>query len=126
MIGNHIERFLPVLSSLPEHIDILSPSSASLTLERDGPIRVIWVPFEYVPVEPLIAIVGITPGRYQAERALTVFRDAIREGSTVEHALRRVKSLASFSGPMRTNLVAMLNHIGLAQLLGVRNCGDLF
>src|SRR5689334_9300176 len=126
MIGERIERFLPILSSLPERIGILGPGSDALILDEDGPIRIHWVPFEHVPDKPVVAIIGITPGRYQAERALTVFRDAIREGSTVEQALRQVEALASFSGPMRANLVAMLDHIGLAQVLGVKSCSDFF
>src|SRR5690349_19079671 len=109
MLG-FVDRFLPVLRSLPDLIEITGDTADALTLDEDGPIRVVWVPFEYIPKRPVLALVGITPGRYQAERALTAFRDALRCGLTTEDAFRRVEAVASFSGPMRANLVAMLDH----------------
>jgi hypothetical protein len=126
MIGEFIDRFLPVLRSLPDRIEILGDTADSLIVDKEGAIRVVWVPFEYVPKRPVLALVGITPGRYQGEQALTAFRDALRCGLSIEDALRRVKAVASFSGPLRANLVAMLDHIGLHAALGMASCADLF
>ena len=73
-----------------------------------------------------MALVGITPGRYQAELALSAFWDGIAEGLGVDDALHRAKTTASFSGPLRANRVAMLDHIGLQGALSLNTCADLF
>jgi hypothetical protein len=126
MLGELIDRFLPVVRALPDRIEIDGDVADALTLDKEGAIRVVWVPFEYVPRHPALALVGITPGRYQGEQALTAFRDALRCGLSIADALRRVEALASFSGPLRANLVAMLDHIGLHAALGMTSCADLF
>jgi hypothetical protein len=51
---------------------------------------------------------------------------ALRSGAGSDEALRRAKSAASFSGPMRRNLVTMLDQIGLAETLGIATTDDLF
>jgi hypothetical protein len=119
---NTIDRFLPFvrLAQMPDLSD------DAFTLDRDGAIRVAWAPFEYVPKHPKLALVGITPGRFQAERALATFGAALRDGLSSEDALRRVKATASFSGPMRANLVAMLDHVGVHRALGVASCAEVF
>jgi hypothetical protein len=127
MLGGLIDRFRPVLGRIPGRIEIAEDETAdALTIDQAGTIRVVWVPFEYVPKHPVLAIVGITPGRYQGEIALNTFRDVLNEGLGVEDALRRVKATASFSGPMRSKLVAMLDHIGLNHVIGVMTCADIF
>lgn len=126
MLGTLIERFLPVLRALPERIELTGDTADALTLDLDGAIRVVWVPFEYVPKRPVLALVGITPGRYQGEQALAAFRDALRRDLSTEDALRHVEATASFSGPMRANLVAMLDHIGLHDALAIVSCSALF
>ena len=117
-----VDRFLDIVRGLPDPVRLTD----DLILERDGAMQVAWAPFEYVPKRPVLALVGITPGRSQAERALAAFRDALRDELGTEDALRRVKALASFSGPLRNNLVAMLDHIGLHRALGIASCADLF
>ena len=87
-------------------------TSESFNLARDGNLRVQWAPIEYVPPSARLAIVGITPGRQQANNALRAFQDAIAEGHSREEALRQAKFIASFSGGMRNNLVEMLNSVG--------------
>ena len=78
-------------------------TSESFNLAREGNLRVQWAPIEYVPPSARLAIVGITPGRQQANNALRAFQDSIAEGHPREEALRRAKSIASFSGGMRLN-----------------------
>lgn len=127
MIGTHIDRFLPAVRSLPDSFQLTDDIADRFILDREGAIRVVWVPFEYLPKHPVLAIVGITPGRYQGEIALNTFREGLNEGLGIEEAFRRVKAIASFSGTtMRTNLVAMLDHIGLNHVIGVMTCADIF
>jgi hypothetical protein len=122
----YTDRFLPAVRALPNPFTLTDEIADDFTLDREGPIRVVWVPFEYIPKRPILALVGITPGRYQAEEALSIFRNALRDEFGTEDALRRVKAGASFSGPMRVNLVAMLDHIEVHRALGIASCSQLF
>jgi hypothetical protein len=126
VVGELIDRFLPVVRALPDRIEIAGDVADALTLDKQGAIRIVWAPFEYVPRDPVLALVGITPGRYQGEQALTAFRDGLRCGLSIGDARRRVRAVASFSGPLRSNLVAMLEHIGLHAAFGIGSCADFF
>lgn len=97
-----------------------------LTLESLGRLRVAWAPFEHTPGGARLAVVGITPGRQQAENALAAFAGARREGESLPEALRRAKLVGAFSGAMRANLVAMLDRVGAQRALGVTTCAELF
>lgn len=99
---------------------------AALTLHAGGDLSVVWAPFDHVAPTARLAIVGITPGRQQAENALSAFQAALMAGLSPVEALRRAKLAGSFSGPMRSNLVAMLDHIRVNRILGVASCDELF
>jgi hypothetical protein len=73
-----------------------------------------------------VALIGITPGRHQGWAASIEAAAALRDGASADEALRRAKSVGSFSGPMRRNLVTMLDGIGLAGALRIASCDDLF
>jgi hypothetical protein len=125
--GNDAARaILPILRRLPGPVQLTDELIEAFTVERAGVIRVVWAPFGYMRDGARVVLVGITPGRYQAERALSVFRDAFAEGVGLQDAVNRVKATASFGGPLRTNLVAMLDYIGLQKPLGLSTCADLF
>jgi hypothetical protein len=98
----------------------------ALTLHRSGNVSVVWSAFDHVAVSARLAIVGITPGRHQAEVALGAFRSALRAGLGVAEASRQAKLTAAFSGPMRENLVAMLDFIGVHRALGVSSTAQVF
>ncbi len=71
-------------------------------------------------------IVGITPGRQQALEALRVARTALAEGKNDETALSEAKVAASFAGPMRRNLVRLMDFLGIADALGMESTADLW
>jgi hypothetical protein len=71
-------------------------------------------------------LVGITPGLHQATEALAEARRSLANGLSPEDALRRADAVGSFSGPLRTNLVTMLDGIGLAAALGIESTAQLF
>ncbi|WPU55912.1 hypothetical protein SQW19_16535 [Stenotrophomonas acidaminiphila] len=73
-----------------------------------------------------VVLVGITPGLFQAQKALEQLRAGLRSGLSDVEALRQAKEVASFSGPMRTALVEMLDYVGLHTALGLRSCAELF
>jgi hypothetical protein len=121
-----LERFTPTLRRLSSPVRLTKELIDAFTIEREGAIRVLWGPFGYMPRRPRVVLVGITPGRVQAERALSAFVDALGEGLSLDEAVQRVKASASFGGPLRSNLIMMLDRIGLQDALGLDTCADLF
>jgi hypothetical protein len=97
-----------------------------LNLGRDGSLNVCYAPFDFVASDARLVVVGITPGRVQAINALVAASAALRVGNDHSEASRLAKLTGSFSGPMRANLVSMLDHIGLASALGITTCANLF
>ncbi|MBV9783711.1 MAG: hypothetical protein JO264_07805 [Acidisphaera sp.] len=98
----------------------------TLMLAREGQLCVQWAPFDHIPRTARLVIVGITPGREQATNALRAFGQALQAGQPLEAAQRHAKLVGSFSGPMRANIVQMLDSIGVQQALGVPTCAVLF
>ena len=103
--------------------DSLDPS---LLMHREGDVSVYYAPFEWVNPQARIVLVGITPGKVQAVNALKEARRALDEGASDEEALRRAKLTGAFSGPMRPNLIALLDSIGMHAKLGLTSCDELF
>src|SRR5690606_30860214 len=69
---------------------------------------------------------GITPGFQQAILALAEANKQLRQGASPEAAKLAAKKTASFGGPMRSNLVRMLDYVGISQKLNVVTCSELF
>ena len=98
----------------------------ALMLAREGRIRIQWAPFDYTPSAARLVIVGITPGREQATNALNALGQAMRSGQDLDAAMRQAKLVGSFSGPLRANMVRMLDSIGVHRALDVPTCASLF
>jgi hypothetical protein len=105
-----------------------TPALAMEQLDVAGrAIHMLYAPFDHVNRNAKIAIVGMTPGRFQAANALRAAQEALRAGQSVESAAEKAKVFASFSGePMRGNLVRMLDLIGVADLLGLPSTSSLW
>lgn len=70
--------------------------------------------FDYVNPNAQVIIVGITPGNSQLKDS--------REGKSLEE----IKRENAFAGKMRPNLIAMLDSIGINQMLGIESCRSLW
>ena len=95
-------------------------------MRREGDWATYYAPFDHVNTSARVVLVGITPGLQQAGNALRALRDELRRGSSDAQALETAKSFASFSGPMRQNLIDMLDAIGLQAILGIASSSQLF
>lgn len=95
-------------------------------LYRHNELEIAYAPFDWTNVNARVALVGITPDRHQSWIASLEAAAALHEGATYEQALRRADRIASFGGPMRRNLVTMLDEIGVAESLDIGSCDDLF
>lgn len=125
------DRFLPILKEFSEmdlSREIETPRDLRMASHQHNGKRVdiAYAPFDYINFDARVVIVGITPGRRQMSNALSECRQQLRSGASQAEALAVAKVHASFSGPMRANLVAMLDHIGVAGLLGLDSTADLW
>lgn len=102
------------------------PTDASLEIQRSGVLSACYAPFDHINPTARVVLLGMTPGAQQAGIALQALRAALARDESDEAALAKAKHTASFSGPMRKNLVAMLDRVGLHKILGLDTCEQLF
>lgn len=122
-----IGRFRSVLLAAADEELRADPTlGGKLVLERDDRIVVSYAPFDHIQQSARVVIVGITPGAQQASNALLAARKELRERSDEACALASAKVFASFSGPMRSNLVEMLDYVAVNRWLGVETTATLW
>jgi hypothetical protein len=131
MDNNLFSRFAPVLRDMTEAelaAEIERPQRLLLSGGMAGGKRIdiAYAPLDHVNVDARIVVVGLTPGRQQMRNALMEARRCLRAGRSEADALAAAKVFASFSGPMRANLVAMLDSIGVNRLLGLQSVASLW
>ena len=107
-------------------LDAADVRDCRLLIAREGPVEVRYAPFDYVTPTARLVILGITPGATQADAAIREAGAALRTGASDLQALARAKAHASFAGAMRTNLVAMLDHVRVNDALGIASCATLW
>ena len=98
----------------------------SLKLEQSGDLSIYYAPFDYINNNAKLVICGITPGFSQAKTALMKAQQSLANEATFAEASKLAKNTASFSGKMRSNLVNILDDIGIADKLGVFSTASLF
>ncbi|MDG1462274.1 MAG: hypothetical protein P8R04_01795 [Gammaproteobacteria bacterium] len=99
---------------------------AELLLAEEADISIYYAPFDYVNENAKLVICGITPGRQQANLALAEAQHQLRNGASTQEAKLAAKETASFGGPMRSNLIRMLDFIGLPSKIGVARAEEFF
>lgn len=104
----------------------IAPDHPDLLIETQGRLACYYAPFEHINRSAKVVLVGITPGAQQAKNALRALRKALCDGANDAEALAVAKRMASFSGRMRGTLVALLDRIGLHQILNLDSCSHLF
>jgi hypothetical protein len=121
-----LERYSTLLRS--RHAEFLHGQALppELLLAEDRNLQIYYAPFDFVNPTAKVVLVGITPGLQQAVNALNAARQGFLRDASTEEVARVAKSTGSFSGPMRRNLVDMLNYIGLDRALGLPSCEALF
>jgi hypothetical protein len=124
-------QFAPVIGSMShDELEREIQNPARLLLERAGVgqkmLEIAYAPFDFVNLDARIVIVGLTPGRQQMRNALHEARRLLSTGASLETVAQGAKVFASFSGPMRNNLVHLLDNIGVARLLGLSTTGSLW
>jgi hypothetical protein len=99
---------------------------ADLTLFEAGELFVSYAPFDHIACQAELVLVGLTPGRTQAANALEALQAQLKAGRDLDGALAAAKSTASFSGSMRSSLIAMLDQVGVPQKFGRTSAAAFF
>jgi hypothetical protein len=102
------------------------PLAKKLLVSEHGDFQTFYAPFDHINLQAKIVICGITPGKSQAFEALNTIRASLLNGDPADVAKQKAKEVASFAGGMRTNLINMLDHIGVHELLGISGSAALF
>lgn len=132
MPGDAVARFAayaPRIAALPERTRygkdaLLVPD---FLLAREGRLAIYYAPFDYTNAQARVILVGISPGFRQMEIALRESRALLLAGALPDaQIVARVKYVASFAGPIRKNLLAMLDGIGLPAALGIASSAALY
>jgi hypothetical protein len=118
--------YADTLAALPASLSANQVDRDDLLLDGDDKIRIYLTPFDgYIP-HARVVLVGLTPGRQQMHLAVTTAGAVLRQGGSVDEAIAAAKVHAAFAGTMRTNLIRMLDGIGLHTALGLETCQSLF
>lgn len=98
-----------------------------LLVEQEKNLSIYYAPHnEYINSNAKIFIVGITPGFYQMSTAIAVARRELEEGKSIEEVQYACKDAARFTGPLRKNLISMLDELEIAEYYGIESAADLF
>lgn len=119
-------RFAAVLESMPDVQREEDVVKGDFLLVEDGPLTVHYTAFDRINTSATVVIIGITPGRQQMFLAAQEAQRQLKAGASLDEALSRATDTASFGGPMRRNLVTMLDTLGVHQKLGIATVDRLF
>lgn len=124
------ERFAEAVSALPE-LTGGKYEKSQLLCERlhlfsENGLDVYYAPFHHLERSARVVLIGLTPGFTQMEEAFRAAKTGSRAGLTGADLFSFIDRTGSFSGPMRSNLVRMLDGIGLNKWLGIGTCFDMF
>lgn len=123
---SQLERFRPHLTALGGAATRLTALPDSLRMARDGRFEVFYAPFDYINQNAKIVVVGITPGLSQAVKAIDTAVRLLRAGFKADDVTRQAKLAASFAGAIRTQLVSLLDHVGVNGKLGILSTSELW
>lgn len=125
---DRLDRYLPEIKKLPnknifEEKDL---RTSNFLLSRDNKIEVYYTPFDYLKIGAKIILTGITPGWTQMELAFRTMRQELLHDKYDAELFLKIDKTASFAGSMRTNLVNMLDRIGIPEGLEITSSDQLF
>ena len=107
----------------PEENDVLN---SRFLLGREAPLEVYYAPLHGITANARVVIVGLTPGKSQMLKAFQAARTLLSEGWRPPRIFDEIRRRMAFAGPMRTNLIAMLDKIGVAERLDLPTTAALF
>ncbi len=98
-------------------------------LYTDRKLSIYYAPLGYVRRKARVALVGLTPGWQQMELSHRLAAELLADpgiGQNTPVVMSEIKRRMSFAGPMRRNLLQMLDELDFAQRLGLNSSADIF
>lgn len=127
MHAYRLTDFSEVILKYPlDELTQIQSSNPLLQIAQTGNLQSFYTSFDSVNAEAKIVLVGICPGQTQWRNALQSVQKDLKQNLTLDTALKHAKTAGAFSGPIRSNLVKILDHIGLHQKLGIPSTHALF
>jgi hypothetical protein len=122
------QTYKNLIQSLPVPFDAEALINDQFLLEKDEKkkLEIYYAPFEYVNEHAKVVIVGITPGLHQMKKSYSTVLNVMDQQLSDEEILHEVKKNSSFEGPMRRNLIQMLDELGLNDYLCLSSSSELF
>lgn len=112
--------------SLPLRDDEFLSDQFLLEKSDEKDISIYYAPVEYFNENAIVLIVGITPGFHQMKKAYSAVLSVNDKLEDNEKLLHQAKVSSSYEGPMRKNLIQMLNELGLPPYLNILSSAGLF
>lgn len=128
-MSKKLHEFLPAIKKLSKDQPLTKKELLvdPFLVEKEGDLNMYYAPHnEYINHRAKIIIVGITPGWNQMKTAFEKFLESVEQHQNTEQLLKEVKKAASFSGSMRSNLIGMLDEIGVHKALHINSSASLF
>ncbi|ODG90356.1 hypothetical protein BED47_12680 [Gottfriedia luciferensis] len=129
MLANaKFKEYKTLISSLSPSLETSTLKSEKFLVDKDEKknLEIYYAPFEYINERAKVIIVGITPGLHQMKQSYSTVISLKDEVMDDEEILHEVKKNSSFEGPMRKNLIAMLDELELHHYLGLNSTSELF
>ncbi|MEN1969457.1 hypothetical protein WMZ97_15445 [Lentibacillus sp. N15] len=111
---------------MPVKKEEIVTNSFLLEQSPDQKLAIYYAPVEYINEKASLLIVGITPGFYQMQQAYSRIVQLKGKPLDNEQLLHQAKLASSYQGPMRKNLIHMLDELGLHHYFGIASSADLF
>ena len=96
-------------------------------VDRDGIYTMCYVPFEHSHEHARLVLVSTTPGHTHVQLAAELTESLLQRHAPGRTIQRENKRRAELGGPLvRPNLIRMLDHFGIAQLVGLPGAAALW
>lgn len=112
--------------SLPLEEEALISEPFLLDKDEKKQLKIYYAPFEHVNEHAQVVIAGITPGLHQMKKSYSTVLNFKGQETDDDTILHEVKKNSSFEGPMRKNLITMLDELNLHKYLGLSSASELF
>jgi hypothetical protein len=121
-------RYAPYIAALPSRDSLTKDDLlvSTFLLHKENGIEIYYAPFDYVNENAKLILIGITPGWTQVEIAYRFAKWGLQQGMSPREVCAYAKQQASFAGPMRKNLIDMLDGLELPKFLGIASSTLLF
>lgn len=124
-----LARYRDIIASMPPIMELKKEELLidALHVQSLAPLELYYAPHNDVVFQDArLVIAGLTPGFQQMQLALAEAQAAIQAGESDAAACYRAKRKARFAGPMRSNLIAMLDQLGVHKWLELDSSSSLF